>query len=141
MLAIVELISCSPPRSSQSWAGRATGRPTRDRKFLRVRLSRHRVDRHSSFLFGIMVGAVAFARTRMLLAGSRPPRVAAPRPDAKSPASNVKMAFVNRDRDTRLEHQQRADDTSTATTVNTDEGARPHRRSPRLGRWSRIDSR
>jgi type VI protein secretion system component VasK len=71
----------------------------------------------SLFLFGIVVGAVALLGLSVLLAGAR--------------------RTAGRGRDARLEHQQRAD-TATAPTVNSDEGATPRRRSPLLGRWSRV---
>ena len=71
----------------------------------------------SLFLFGIVVSAVALLGLSVLLAGAQ--------------------RTADRDRDARLEHQQRAD-TGTAPTVNSGEGATPRPRSPLLGRWSRV---
>ncbi len=91
----------------------------------------------SLFLFGIVVGAVALLGLSVLLAGAR--RTAGRGRDARRELARFQreMAFVNRDRDSRLEHQQRVDTDPTAT-VNTDEGATPRRRRPLLGRWSRV---
>lgn len=91
----------------------------------------------SLFLFGIVVSAVALLGLSVLLAGAR--RNAGRGRDARREVARVQrqMADVDRDRDTRLEHQQRVD-TGTAPTVNTDEGATPRRRSPLPGRWSRV---
>jgi hypothetical protein len=89
------------------------------------------------FLFGIVVGAVALLGLNVLVAGAR--RTVAHGRDARREVARFQreMAFINRDRDTRLEHQKRPDAGTTAT-VNSDEGATPRRRSPLLGRWSRI---
>ena len=78
------------------------------------------------FLFGIVVGVVALLGLSVLLAGVR--RTVARGRDARREVARFQreMAFVNRDRDTRLEHQRRGD------------GATPPRRSPLLGRWSRV---
>ena len=91
----------------------------------------------SLFLFGIVVGAVALLGLSMLLAGAQ--RSAGRRRGSRREVARFQreMAFVNRDRDTRLEHQQRAD-TGASPTVNSDAGATPRRRSPLLGRWSRV---
>ncbi len=91
----------------------------------------------SLFLFGIVVGAVALLGLSMLLAGAR--RTAGRGRDARREIVRFQreIAFVNRHRDARLEHQQRAD-TGTPPTVNSDEGATPRRRSPLQGRWSRV---
>jgi hypothetical protein len=96
----------------------------------------------SLFLFGIVVGAVALLGLSVLLAGAR--RSAGRKRGARREVNRFQreMAFVNRGRDTRLEHQQRAD-TGAPATVNSDEGATPRpttprRRSPLLGRWSRV---
>ena len=61
------------------------------------------------FLFGITVGAVASLGLCLLLAGAR--RTASRAADARRAAARLQreMAFINRDRDTRLEHQERAD--------------------------------
>jgi hypothetical protein len=89
------------------------------------------------FLFGIVVGAVALLGLSVLLAGAR--RTASRGRDARHEVARVEreMAFVNRDRDTRLEPQQPAD-TASAPSRNPDEGATPRRRSSLLGRWSRV---
>ena len=61
------------------------------------------------FLFGIVVGAVALLGLCVLLAGAR--RTAGRGRDARREVARFQrqMAFADRDRDTRLEHQQRAD--------------------------------
>lgn len=89
------------------------------------------------FLFGIVVGAVALLGLSVLLAGAR--RTAGRGRDARREVARFQrqMAFADRDRDTRLEHQQRAD-TGTTPPVNSDEGGTPRQRSPLLGRWSRV---
>ena len=69
----------------------------------------------SLFLFGIVVSAVALLGLSVLLAGA--------------------LRTAGRGRDARLEQLA---DTGTAPTVNSDEGATPRRRSPLLGRWSRV---
>jgi hypothetical protein len=96
----------------------------------------------SLFLFGIVVGAVALLGLSVLLAGVRR-RVGRGRGARREVARfQREMAFGNRDRDTRPEHQHRAD-TGATPTVNSGEGATPRhatprRRSPLLGRWSRV---
>ena len=89
------------------------------------------------FLFGIVIGAVGMLGLSVLLAGAR--RTAGRGRDARHEVARVQrqMAYMDRDRDARLEHQQRAD-TDTTATVNSDEGTTPRRRSPLLGRWSRV---
>jgi hypothetical protein len=91
----------------------------------------------SLFLFGIVVGAVALLGLSVLLAGAR--RTAGRGRDARREVARVQreMAYMDRDSDTRLEHQRRAE-TGTAARVKSDEGATPRRRSPLLGRWSRV---
>jgi hypothetical protein len=61
------------------------------------------------FLFGIAVGAVTSLALRLLLTGAQP--AASRAADARRAAARLHrdMAFINQDRDTRLEHQQRAD--------------------------------
>lgn len=61
------------------------------------------------FLLGIVVGAVASLGLALLLAGLR--RTASSAADARREEAvfQREMAFINRDRDTRLEPQQRAD--------------------------------
>jgi hypothetical protein len=90
------------------------------------------------FLFGIVVGAVALLALSVLLAGTR--RTAGRGRDARHEIARFRreMAFINRDRDTRLEHQQFVD-TGTAPTANSSGDPAPRRRrSPLLGRWSRV---
>jgi hypothetical protein len=64
------------------------------------------------FLFGIAVGAVASLDLRLLL--TRPWPAASRAADARRTDARHQRetAFINRDRDTRLEHQQRADGAS-----------------------------
>jgi hypothetical protein len=87
----------------------------------------------SLFLFGIVVGAVALLGLSVLLAGARRGH------DARRQVARFQrdMTVANRDRDTRLENQQRVDE-GTTPTVNSDEGATPRRRTPLLGRWSHV---
>lgn len=72
----------------------------------RVRLSPHRVDRHVVPLWdpGRRGGAAGTEGAPFRRAAHRKPR-------ARRAAVRLhgKMAFINRSRDTRLEHQQRAD--------------------------------
>src|SRR6185503_13178416 len=67
------------------------------------------------FLFGIVIGAVAMLGLCVLLAGAR--RTAGRGRDARRDLKNSQRdtAFLNRDRDQRLEQQQGAD---TSSTVN-----------------------
>ena len=73
------------------------------------------------FLFGIVIGAVGMLGLCVLLAGAR--RTAGRGRDARRDLKNSQRetAFLNRDRDQRLQHQQGAD---TGSTVN------PPRRPP-----------
>jgi hypothetical protein len=89
------------------------------------------------FLFGIVVGAVALLGLSVLLAGAR--RTAGRGRDARHEVGRFRRetAFINHDRDTRLEHQQRVD-TAAAPTANSDAATPGRRRSPLLGRWSRV---
>jgi hypothetical protein len=61
------------------------------------------------FLFGISVGAVASLALRLLLTLPRP--AASRAADARRADARLhrEMAFIKGDRDTRLEHQERAD--------------------------------
>ena len=74
----------------------------------RVRLSPHGVDRHVVPLWdrGRRGGSLGLG---LLLTGARP--TASRAADARRAAARLhrEMAFINRDRDTRLEHQERAD--------------------------------
>ena len=79
--------------------------PLADRKFVRVRLP----PTGTLFLFGIVVGVVAPLRLSALVAGTR--RSASRRSAARRAAARFhhEMAFKDRARDTRLEHQQQVD--------------------------------
>lgn len=90
------------------------------------------------FLFGIVVGAVAVLGLSVLLAGAQ--RTAYRGRDARRQLarSEREVAFVNRDRDTLLEHHQPIGATTSnavepeATTSET-AAAQPH--NSVLGRW------
>ena len=86
------------------------------------------------FLFGIVVGAVGMLGLSVLLAGAR--RTAGRGRDARRDLqrSQRETAFLNRDRDQRLEHQQGAD---TGSPVHSDGATTRRDRVPLLGRWSR----
>ena len=77
--------------------GRTTRRPT-----IRVFGYHPTGSTGTLFLFGILVGAVALPELRVLT------------PDAAAARFQRDMAFINRARDTRLEHQQRADSAAVA---------------------------
>jgi hypothetical protein len=87
------------------------------------------------FLFGIMVGAVAMLGLSVLLAGAR--RTAGRGRDARDDLkrSQRETAFLNRDRDQRLDHQQAG--AATGSTVNPQPATTRRNRVPLLGRWSR----
>ena len=74
------------------------------------------------FLFGIVVGAVGMLGLCVLLAGAR--RTAGRGRDARRDLkrSQRETAFLNRDRDQRLEHSQQV---GTATPVHSDGAATP----------------
>jgi hypothetical protein len=87
------------------------------------------------FLFGIVIGAVGMLGLCVLLAGAR--RTAGRGRDARRALKNSQRetAFLNRDRDQRLEHQQGA---ATGAAVNPPAAATTRgTRVPLLGRWSR----
>jgi hypothetical protein len=87
------------------------------------------------FLFGIVVGAVAMLGLSVLLAGAR--RTAGRGRDARHELkrSQLETAFLNQERDQRLEHQPVS--TASGSPVNS-EGATTRRNGvPLLGRWSR----
>jgi hypothetical protein len=96
-------------RGVESFIGRGSGPPA-DRKFVRVRLP----PTGTLFLFGIVVGVVTPLRLSVLLAGAR--RSASRGSAARRAAARFhhEMAFKNRARDTRLEHQRHVD---TATSL------------------------
>jgi hypothetical protein len=87
------------------------------------------------FLFGIVVGAVAMLGLSVLLAGAR--RTAGRGRDARHELkrSQRETAFLNQERDQRLEHQQAG--ATTGSTVNPQPAPPPRNRIPLLGRWSR----
>jgi hypothetical protein len=87
------------------------------------------------FLFGIVVGAVAMLGLCVLLAGAQ--RTAGRGRDTRQELkrSQRETAFLNQERDQRLEHQQVG--AATGSTVHS-EGATTRRgRIPQFGRWSR----
>lgn len=72
------------------------------------------------FLLGIAVGAVVSLGVGLLLTGAR--HTASRAADARRAVARRRreMAFINRDRDTRLEHQERADSAGhTRRTMKT----------------------
>ncbi len=84
------------------------------------------------FLFGIVVGAVAMLGLSVLLAGAR--RTAGRGRDARNrlAKSQRETAFLNHERDQRLEHPQtEATENSSVRTQSTDLS-----RPPLLSRWS-----
>jgi hypothetical protein len=87
------------------------------------------------FLFGIVVGALAMLGLCVLLAGAQ--RTAGRGRDARQELkrSQRETAFLNQERDQRLEHQQVG--AATGSPANS-EGATTRRgRGPLFGRWSR----
>jgi hypothetical protein len=87
------------------------------------------------FLFGIVVGAVAMLGLCVLLAGAR--RTAGRGRDARRELtrSQRETAFLNQERDQRLEHQQAS--AATGTAANPPAATTRGNRVPLLGRWSR----
>jgi hypothetical protein len=87
------------------------------------------------FLFGIVVGAVAMLGLCVLLAGAR--RTAGRGRDARRELtrSQRETAFLNQERDHRLEHQQAG--AATGTAANPPAATTRGNRVPLLGRWSR----
>jgi hypothetical protein len=87
------------------------------------------------FLFGILVGAVAMAGLSVLLAGAR--RTAGRGRDTRHQLarSQRETAFLNQERDQRLEHQQA--DTAGGTAVNPQSTPTARTRVPLLSRFSR----
>jgi hypothetical protein len=86
------------------------------------------------FLFGIVVGAVAMLGLCVLLAGAQ--RTAGRGRDTRQELkrSQRETAFLNQERDQRLEHQKVG--AATGSTVHS-EGATTRRgRVPQFGRWS-----
>jgi hypothetical protein len=89
------------------------------------------------FLSGIVVGAVAMLGLCVLLAGAQ--RTAGRGRDTRQELkrSQRETAFLNQERDQRLEHQQVG--AATGSTVHS-EGARRNRGSL-FGRWPRVADR
>ena len=87
------------------------------------------------FLFGIVVGAVAMLGLSVLLAGAR--RTAGRGRDARHELkrSQRETAFLNQDRDQRLEHQHVG--AASGSPVNSEGATTRRNRVPLLGRWSR----
>ena len=87
------------------------------------------------FLSGIVVGAVAMLGLSVLLAGAR--RTAGRGRDARHELkrSQRETAFLNQDRDRRLEHQQAG--AATGSPMNSQRATTGRTRVPLLGRWSR----
>src|SRR6476469_2342081 len=87
------------------------------------------------FLFGIVVGAVAMMGLSVLLAGAR--RTAGRGRDARHELkrSQRETAFLNQERDQRLEHQQAG--AASGSAANPPAATTRVTRGPLLGRWSR----
>ena len=87
------------------------------------------------FLFGIVVGAVAMLGLCVLLAGAR--RTAGRGRDARHELkrSQRETAFLNQERDQRLEHQQAG--AASGSSVNSQPAPTRRNRVPLLGRFSR----
>ena len=87
------------------------------------------------FLFGIVVGAVAMLGLSVLLAGARRTagRVRDSRHELKR--SQRETAFLNQEREQRLEHQQVG--AAGGSAVNPQPAPTPRTRIPLLGRFSR----
>jgi hypothetical protein len=88
------------------------------------------------FLFGIVVGAVAMLGLCVLLAGAR--RTAGRGRDARHDLkrSQRETAFLNQERDQRIEHSQQAG-AASGSPVNPQPAPTPRNRVPLLGRFSR----
>ena len=86
-------------------------------------------------LFGIVVGAVAMLGLSVLLAGAR--RTAGRGRDSRHElkGSQRETAFLNQEREQRLEHQQVG--AAGGSAVNPQPAPTPRSRVPLLGRWSR----
>ena len=87
------------------------------------------------FLFGIVVGAVAMLGLIVLLAGAR--RTAGRGRDARHELkrSQREPAFLNQERDQRLEQQQVG--AASGSPVNSEGATTRRNRVPLFGRWSR----
>jgi hypothetical protein len=86
------------------------------------------------FLFGIVVGAVAMGGLAVLLAGAL--RTAGRGRDARNQLakSQRETAFLNHERDQRLEHEQTG--ATKDSSVRTQETSTDRSRRPLLSRWS-----
>jgi hypothetical protein len=86
------------------------------------------------FLFGIVIGAVAMLGLSVLLAGAR--RTAGRGRDARHELkrSQRETAFLNQERDQRLEQQAGA---ASGSAANSQPAPTPRTRVPLLGRFSR----
>ena len=92
------------------------------------------------FLFGIVIGALAMLGMSVLLAGAL--RTAGRGRDARHELqrSQRETAFLNQERDQRLEHSQQvgaANGAVTGTAANPPAATTRGNRVPLLGRWSR----
>ena len=87
------------------------------------------------FLSGIVVGAVAMLGLSVLLAGAR--RTAGRGRDSRHELkrSQLETAFLNQEREQRLEHQQVG--AAGGSAVNPQPAPTPRNRIPLLGRFSR----
>jgi len=87
------------------------------------------------FLSGIVVGALAMLGLSVLLAGAQ--RTAARGRDTRQELqrSQRETAFLNQERDQRLEHHQVG--AATGSTVHSEGATTRHGRVPLFGRWSR----
>ncbi len=86
------------------------------------------------FLFGIVVGAVAMLGLSVLLGGAR--RTAGRGRDARHELkrSQRETAFLNQDRDRRLEHPPVG--AANGSSVSSEKATTRRTRVPLLGRWS-----
>src|SRR6478735_1267487 len=87
------------------------------------------------FLFGIVIGAVGMLGLCVVLAGAR--RTAGRGRDARRELKNSQRetAFLNQERDQRLEHSQVG--AATGTAANPPAATTRGTKVPLLGRWSR----
>jgi hypothetical protein len=87
------------------------------------------------FLFGIVIGAMAMLGLSVLLAGAR--RTAGRGRDSRHQLarSQRETAFLNQERDQRLEHQQAG--AASGSAVNPQPAPTPRNRIPLIGRFSR----
>ena len=87
------------------------------------------------FLFGIVIGAVGMLGLCVLLAGAR--RTAGRGRDARRDLKNSQRetAFLNQDRDQRLEHPQVG--AATGSSVNSQGATTSRKKVSLFGRWSR----